>query len=142
MRLRLEIDVNLSPEWVPVLSEAGFEAVHWSEIGDPSASDREIMDWAVAENSAVFSHDLDFSSMLALTHTGRTSLVQLRGPKVLPEQIAEPLVESLRRFRADLESGALLLIEPGQSRVRVLPLSQSLRDPCVHCDVSIFSVTE
>ncbi|WP_201219744.1 DUF5615 family PIN-like protein [Halochromatium roseum] len=40
MTLRLVIDVNLSPEWVPILSEAGFEAVHWTEIGDPSASDR------------------------------------------------------------------------------------------------------
>ena len=122
MRLRLVIDVNLSPEWVAILNEAGFEAVHWSQIGDPSASDREIMNWAVTEGYAVFSHDLDFSTMLALTHAGKPSLVQLRGPKVLPEQVAEPLIESLRRFRAELESGALLLIEPGRSRVRVLPL--------------------
>ncbi|MEA3643579.1 MAG: DUF5615 family PIN-like protein [Lamprobacter sp.] len=122
MRLRLVIDVNLSPDWVPVLDEAGFEAVHWSHIGDPSAPDREIMDWAVAEGYTVFSHDLDFSTMLALTHAGRPSLIQLRGPKVLPEQIAGPLIASLRRFRKDLESGALLLIEPGRSRVRILPL--------------------
>ncbi|MEA1053220.1 hypothetical protein U5801_25930 [Lamprobacter modestohalophilus] len=60
--------------------------------------------------------------MLALTHAGGPSLVQLRGQKVLPEQIAEPLIRSLRRFHLDLETGALLLIEPGRSRVRVLPL--------------------
>jgi hypothetical protein len=41
---------------------------------------------------------------------------------VLPEQIAEPLIQSLRRFHADLEAGALLLIEPGRSRARILPL--------------------
>jgi len=28
MTLRLVIDVNLSPEWVPVLTEAGFKTVH------------------------------------------------------------------------------------------------------------------
>ncbi|MEA3640671.1 MAG: hypothetical protein VBE63_12105 [Lamprobacter sp.] len=41
------------------------------------------MAWAVteAEGYAVFSRDLDFSTMLALTHAGRPSLVQLRGPK-------------------------------------------------------------
>jgi len=33
-----------------------------------------------------------------------------------------PLLASLRRFRADLEAGALVVIEPGRSRVRVLPL--------------------
>jgi len=122
MTLRLVIDVNLSPDWVPVLKEAGFDAVHWTQVGDPSAPDREIMDWAIANGFIVFSHDLDFSSMLALTHAGGPSLVQLRGPKVLPEQIAEPLIHSLRRFHLELEAGALLLIEPGRSRVRILPL--------------------
>jgi predicted nuclease of predicted toxin-antitoxin system len=120
--LQLVVDVNLSPEWVPVLINVGFEAVHWAQIGDPAAPDQEIMDWATANDYAVFSHDLDFSTMLALTKAGRPSVVQLRGPKVLPEQIAEPLIQSLRRFHADLEAGAVLLIEPGRSRVRVLPL--------------------
>ena len=122
MTLRLVIDVNLSPEWVPVLTEAGFDTVHWAQVGDPSATDREIMDRAVNNGYVVFSHDLDFSTMLALTHAGGPSLVQLRGPKVLPEQISEPLIQSLRRFQVDLDAGALLLIEPGRSRVRILPL--------------------
>jgi predicted nuclease of predicted toxin-antitoxin system len=122
MTLRLVIDVNLSPECVPALTEAGFETVHWTQVGDPSAPDREIMDWAIANGCVVFSHDLDFSTMLALTHASGPSLVQLRGPKVLPEQIADLLIQSLDRFRVDLEAGALLLIEPGRSRVRILPL--------------------
>lgn len=122
MTLRLVIDVNLSPDWLPVLTEAGFETVHWTQVGDPSATDREIMDWAVENGYVVFSHDLDFSTMLALTHASGPSLVQLRGPKVLPEQIADLLVQSLHRFHVDLEAGALLLIEPGRSRVRILPL--------------------
>jgi len=122
MTLRLIVDVNLSPDWIPVLKEAGFEAKHWTQIGDPSAPDREIMDWASSNNHVVFSHDLDFSTMLALTAVGKPSLVQLRGAKVLPKQIAGPLVQSLHRFSAELEDGALLLIEPGRNRVRMLPL--------------------
>ncbi|MEA1053219.1 DUF5615 family PIN-like protein [Lamprobacter modestohalophilus] len=55
MTLRLVIDVNLSPDWVPVLTKAGFGAVHWTQIGDPSAPDREIMDWAIANGHVVFS---------------------------------------------------------------------------------------
>ena len=122
MTLRLVIDVNLSPEWAAVLNDAGFDAVHWAQVGDPSAPDRVILDWAAAKGRVVFSHDLDFSTMLALTHTGGPSLVQLRGPKVLPEQISGPLIGALQRFEADLEAGALLLIEPGRGRVRILPL--------------------
>ena len=92
MTLRVVVGVNLSPDWVPVLNDAGFEAMHWVQVGDPSAPDREIMDWAAAKGYVIFSHDLNFSTMLALTRAGRPSLIQLRGPKVLPEQIAEHLI--------------------------------------------------
>jgi predicted nuclease of predicted toxin-antitoxin system len=122
MTLALLIDVNLSPEWVDVLNDAGFQAVHWSTVGDPAAPDDEIMAWALAHGQTVFSHDLDFSAMLALTRATGPSLVQLRGPKVLPEQIGPLLTQALRRFEADLQAGALLLIEPGRSRARLLPL--------------------
>jgi hypothetical protein len=69
-----------------------------------------------------YRHDLASPIMLALTRVGRPSLIQRRGPKLLPAQIADHLIQSLRRFRADLDAGVLLLIEPGRSRVRVLPL--------------------
>ena len=58
MTLRVLVDVNLSPDWVPVLNDAGFEAMHWVQVGDLSAPDREIMEWAVAKGYLVFSHDL------------------------------------------------------------------------------------
>lgn len=36
--MKILLDMNLSPDWVPVLESAGFEAVHWSKIGNPSAT--------------------------------------------------------------------------------------------------------
>ncbi len=48
MRPKLLLDMNLSPEWAPTLQKRGWEAVHWSDVGDPRASDKDIMDWAVA----------------------------------------------------------------------------------------------
>lgn len=65
MTVRLLIDVNLSPKWAPVLRELGWPAVHWSDIGDPRASDESIMAWAREHDHAVFTHDLDFGAMLA-----------------------------------------------------------------------------
>lgn len=41
--MKLLVDMNLSPGWVDTLAQAGFEAVHWSRLGDVKASDREIM---------------------------------------------------------------------------------------------------
>jgi predicted nuclease of predicted toxin-antitoxin system len=44
--MKLVIDMNLPPEWVPLLHNHGFEAVHWSTLGAGDASDREILRWA------------------------------------------------------------------------------------------------
>jgi predicted nuclease of predicted toxin-antitoxin system len=41
--MKIVLDMNLSPDWVPVLGNAGYDAVHWSTVGDPGASDRVIM---------------------------------------------------------------------------------------------------
>lgn len=65
--MKLLVDMNLSPEWVGVLKEAGWESVHWSSVGDPRALDSEIMAWAKQRGHVVFTHDLDFGSLLALT---------------------------------------------------------------------------
>jgi predicted nuclease of predicted toxin-antitoxin system len=48
MSISIVIDMNLSPDWVPVLQGGGWAAVHWAAIGDPRAEDREIMSWASA----------------------------------------------------------------------------------------------
>jgi predicted nuclease of predicted toxin-antitoxin system len=52
--MKLLIDMNLPPRWVQVFSEAGWEAVHWSKMGPPTASDREIMAWAKNNGYIVF----------------------------------------------------------------------------------------
>jgi hypothetical protein len=55
--------MNLSPEWVPVLLEHGFDGVHWSSLGVASASDSEIMGYAFQHRFMVFTHDLDFGAV-------------------------------------------------------------------------------
>lgn len=43
--MKILLDMNLSPIWVGYLAAHNFEAVHWSEIGDPKADDSVIMDF-------------------------------------------------------------------------------------------------
>ncbi len=33
MTIRIVVDMNLSVEWIPLLEQAGWPAVHWSAIG-------------------------------------------------------------------------------------------------------------
>ena len=76
MSIHILIDMNLSPDWVNILSTHGWASVHWSAIGDPRATDREIMDWARSKGHVVFTHDLDFGTMLALTHASGPSVIR------------------------------------------------------------------
>ena len=43
VNLKFLVDMNLSPQWAPVLWKQGWQAVHWSTIGHPGASDEDIM---------------------------------------------------------------------------------------------------
>jgi predicted nuclease of predicted toxin-antitoxin system len=122
MSLRIVVDMNLSVEWIAALKTHGCSAVHWSSIGDPHAEDSAIMEWALANDHVVFTHDLDFGTMLALTHASGPSVLQIRGSLVLPEDIGAVLFEALKQHEIVLASGALVVIDVKRLRIRVLPL--------------------
>lgn len=59
--------------------------------GNETQDDTVIMAWALANAHVVFTHDLDFGTVLALTHANGPSVFQVRGQNVLPEDIG-PIV--------------------------------------------------
>jgi predicted nuclease of predicted toxin-antitoxin system len=122
--MRLLVDMNLSPDWVAVLANAGWEAVHWSAVGNPRAEDPELMAWARQRGYVVFTHDLDFGTLLALTQAEGPSVIQIRTQDVTPQAIGSLAVNALRQFEKDLERGALIVIDEARTRARVLPLGE------------------
>jgi len=120
--MKLLIDMNLSPRWVNILVDAGFEALHWSTIGRISAPDTEIMAFAKANAYVVLTHDLDFGAILAATHGEKPSVVQIRSEDVSPDVIGKLVIVALRQMMAELEEGALLTLDPNRPCLRVLPL--------------------
>ena len=122
MSINLLIDMNLSPQWVEVFERHGWRAVHWSAVGDPRATDRVIMAWAQANQHVVFTHDLDFGTILAVTHAEGPSVIQVRAQDVLPEHLESIVVDALRQHEALLEAGALIVVDESTYRARILPL--------------------
>lgn len=120
--MKLLVDMNLSPRWARFLSDAGIEAAHWSEVGVWNAPDVEIMAFARRHGYAVFTHDLDFSAILAATRGEKPSVVQVRSEDVSPEAIGDAVVAAVRQTAEDLDGGALLTVEPSRMRIRLLPL--------------------
>ena len=120
--MRLLLDMNLPPAWVRFLQEEGFEALHWSTVGDARATDATIMEWARRAGDVVFTHDLDFSALLAATEATGPSVIQVRTQDVLPDAIGGDVVRVLRTHSAELEQGAIISLDKVRSRVRVLPI--------------------
>jgi predicted nuclease of predicted toxin-antitoxin system len=120
--MKLLLDMNLTPRWVPYLEGAGFEVLHWSKIGPANAPDEKIMAYAAKHGLVVLTHDLDFSAILAATIGKKPSVVQVRAQNISPEAIGTQVVTALRHTDAELEAGALLTIDPDRTRIRLLPL--------------------
>ena len=120
--MKLLVDMNLSPNWIGLFLDSGWEAVHWSAVGQPTARDSEIMEFAAANNYVVITHDLDFSAILAVTHGKKPSVIQIRSEDVSTEFIGKQTVAALRHIQNELEAGALLTIEAGRTRIRLLPI--------------------
>lgn len=124
MSVRLLVDMNLSPNWVEFLEKQGIEATHWSSVGDPAAPDAVLMEWARGNGYAVFTHDLDFGTALALTGATGPSVLQLRGRGVLPSDTGAIVVSAVNKFTTELEAGALLVIDEARLRVKILSLGE------------------
>lgn len=120
--IQLVVDVNLSPLWIGVFVHHGWPAVHWSTVGDPRAKDRKVMAWAREHGRVVFTHDLDFGTLLALTRETGPSVVQVRAHDVLPDRMGPMVVSTIRTYQSQLHDGAIVTVDESRGRVRILPI--------------------
>ena len=121
--MKVLLDMNLSPVWIPFLEAAGVLAVHWSTVGDPRAEDRELMAWARSNGYVVFTKERDFSALLAITRGAGPSVLQIRTQDLMPAAVGSTVDRLLAEHRDVLLDGAILTLDDRGSRVRILPLS-------------------
>ncbi|MBN9309972.1 DUF5615 family PIN-like protein [Devosia sp.] len=120
--MNLIVDMNLPPRLASSLRGAGHVAVHWSELGAADAVDSEILTYAVRTRSVILTHDLDFGSILAASGESVPSVVILRSDNLAVEALVDTIAAALAQFEADLEIGALLVVDASRTRARLLPI--------------------
>jgi len=125
--VKILIDMNLTPAWVEFFSANQIESVHWSSVGNPRAVDPEIMDFARANAFVVFTHDLDFGNILAVTHARGPSVIQARVEDPVPDTIGKAVVGAIIEHAAQLDRGALVTLDPERLRTRILPIVPGMR---------------
>ena len=120
--MRLLLDLNLSRDLCGPFVNAGYEAIHWSEVGALTAPDDALMHYAHQHGLIIITHDLDFGALLAATRAHGPSVVQVRTQDVLGNSFVELVSGVLNRFEAELSAGALVVIDTNRARVRILPI--------------------
>ena len=123
--MQILVDMNLSPAWVECFRENQIVARHWSQIGPADAPDTRIMAWASQYDFAVFTHDLDFGTILHLTAAQKPSVIQLRTKDVRPVTMGPCVCATILKTMDDLKLGALVTIDPRKQRITLLPLRRS-----------------
>jgi predicted nuclease of predicted toxin-antitoxin system len=123
--MKVLVDMNLSPRLATLLSDAGFESVHWSQVGLATDPDLAIMVHAKLHDFVVLTHDLDFGAILAATNADKPSVVQIRASDLKPEALVGPVTIGLRQCEVALTDGALLTIDVVRLRLRLLPLKRA-----------------
>ena len=120
--MKILVDMNLSPNWIQFLADHGIEAVHWSAIGAPNATDSEILEFARDTAHVIFTHDLDFGTILATSGSRGSSVIQVRTQRVLPSEIGEVVIKGILAAYDFLVAGAIVSIDEERARVRILPV--------------------
>jgi predicted nuclease of predicted toxin-antitoxin system len=119
--MKLLIDMNLWPGWIPYLADFGIEAIHRASVGRADAPDIEILTYSRDHGFVILTQDIDFGCLLAITQHAKPSIVQIRSEDVAPEAIGQRIVQALKQMQAELEAGAIVTVDPVRARLRLLP---------------------
>lgn len=123
--MRFLADAGVSPKTVEFLKQHGHEAVHVQTLGLQRASDPQLVKRARGDASVVLTFDLDFGEILALGVLDKPSVIVFRLSDERPDSVNRHLSAVLAERLADLESGALILVEDTRYRLRKLPIGRT-----------------
>jgi predicted nuclease of predicted toxin-antitoxin system len=122
--MRFLADMGISQEVVIWLREQGHEATHLRDEGLQRLENGVIFIKAIHETRIILTWDLDFTEIVALSGRTQVSAVVFRLINTRSVHVIERLKRVLLESAQDLEEGAIISVEEGRHRVRLLPLGR------------------
>ena len=120
--MRFLADMGVSLRVVDWLRRRGDDVVHLRDQGLQRMPDGEIFAKAIAEGRVVLTFDLDFGEIVAHLRARSTSVVVFRLRDARPERVISRLELVLAESCTALDRGAVVSVEDGRHRVRLLPI--------------------
>ena len=117
--MRFLVDASMSPVLVQELRGAGHDAVHVGEVLRLDAPDAEILEHAARDGRVIVAADTDFGDLLASRQAAEPSVVRFhRQTGRRPREQAALLLANLASVEADLQGGAVVVVEERRVRIR------------------------
>ncbi len=123
--MKFLVDMNLSPEWLGILSLRGWTASHWQNLGPATAADMDLLQWAREHETIILTQDLDFAQLLHQTHTDGPSVILLRVRDEFDAVQQNRICQAITLAASALQAGAILVIDDRRVRLRRLPIKSN-----------------
>lgn len=120
--MRFLADMGVSQGVVEWLRSAGHDAIHLREEGLHRLPNGDIFQKGFIEHRVVLTFDLDFGEIVAASAGHVVSVVLFRLHNTRTGHVVERLQAVLEQSSAELQSGAIIVVEEGRHRVRRLPI--------------------
>ncbi len=98
-----------------LLSTLGYDVRLMGEI-DPRASDEVVLALAHQEGCIVVTEDKDFGELIVVQRRPHSGIIRFLELPIVEQVVA--MQEVLTAYRAELESGAMIVVTRGRIRVR------------------------
>jgi predicted nuclease of predicted toxin-antitoxin system len=119
---RLLLDQGLPRSTTALLTQAGWDAVHVSEIGMSRSEDADILRRARTEARVCVTLDADFHSLLATSGENGPSVIRIRKEGLDANALAALLHNIWSGIEDALKSGAMVTVTDRSVRIRRLPV--------------------
>lgn len=120
--MRFLADMGVSSTTVGALRVEGHDAVHLRDEGLIELPGPEIFEKAHRERRIVLTFDLDFGDLLAASRGLAPSVILFRLRNQTPAAVTPRLFGVLEACSAELERGAIIIVEDDGYRLRHLPI--------------------
>lgn len=121
--MRLLVDESIQQQVAVLLTEAGHDAVHLSDLDLLGATDEQVLASAYETGRTLITADTDFGALLSVTGSSGPSVLLLRRPGRHVPQRADAILSAVETARLHIEAGALVVVEPHRLRIRQLPIT-------------------
>ena len=120
--IKFLVDENIPPSFVDFLQALGYSSFLSSDLFPKGTDDDILFEYPSKNNLVILTHDLDFSRIHAMVGKGKPSVITVRIEPMSVSLLKEILTHHLKPLQDELETGAIVIIEQKQIRVRRLPI--------------------